>query len=617
MTTVYKFAPDRLYHPAEGIKDARLPQSVEQQQAPSTMDQPAIEAYVAKFIAQKDEAAKPHQVTVGTMKSRWKTSTKASARASNISAYIKKLFPKLGDKTPMELLYCCGAIEGAGDLQAKGAAVAITQLAFAVNQLKAEGEASTIPGLTADEYDYCRGLAASEYQPPDWIKEAATSYGWKPVSSGDEDEEDPKEDATAAAAAAAAAKKSDAAAAAAAKKSAAAAAAAAAAKKSDAAAAAAEKSTDEDGMEFARDEEPQDATEITEEMLLEQEKKLSAARTQQRRDNLKRKVAWNNNAMELERIDKLRKKDGARVSGDHAGDLINDTPESRMQEQLRMEKVERNRIFTLAEVHAANIQGLQVAGAGGITDGQHYKALSTLSKFDSEMLVGTGGAKASETLGAVSPSKTIELIRNRRDVDLLAVMSHLTNASPANEVSFTIGANGQYIAGKADRRVPITTSIDLLRVVSAICNAFYITNPTLGEYYTKIWRPAIETIVTSFANNLHLQIAYTQQQINHIMHNLRLGERTDASVDYMLAVQIQSSMYNHRTDVGTAGGASSPAAGETGGGGSKIKPKPKGPRLYLGSTDKASQQDCRNAANKKPCAWTNCPFRHPNGITPP
>ena len=85
-------------------------------------------------------------------------------------------------------------------------------------------------------------------------------------------------------------------------------------------------------------------------------------------------------------------------------------------------------------------------------------------------------------------SKTIELIRNRRDVDLLAVMSHLTNASPANEVSFTIGANGQYIASKADRRVPITTSIDLLRVVSAICNAFYITNPTLGEYYTKIWR---------------------------------------------------------------------------------------------------------------------------------
>ena len=134
MTTVFKFAPDRLYHPAEGIKDARLPQSGEQQQAPSIMDQPAIEAYVAKFLAHKDEAPKPHQVIVGTMKSRWKMATKASTRAGNISTYIKKLFPKLGDKTPMELLYCCGAIEGAGDLQAKGAAVAITQLAFAVNR---------------------------------------------------------------------------------------------------------------------------------------------------------------------------------------------------------------------------------------------------------------------------------------------------------------------------------------------------------------------------------------------------------------------------------------------------------------------------------------------------
>ena len=114
-------------------------------------------------------------------------------------------------------------------------------------------------------------------------------------------------------------------------------------------------------------------------------------------------------------------------------------------------------------------------------------------------------------------------------------------------------------------------------------------------------------------------ISGCQQQINHIMHNFRLGERTDASVDYMLAVQIQSSMYNQRTDVGTAGGASSPATGAAaaGGSGGKIKPQLKGPRPYLGSTDKASQQDCRNAANKRPCAWTNCPFRHPDGVTPP
>ena len=465
-----------------------------------------MEAYVAKFCALNHDAAKPHQVFVGTMKSRWKTSTKASARASNIGAYIKKLFPKLGDKTPMELLQCCGAIEGAGDLQAKGAVVAITQLAFAVNQLKAEGEASTIPGLTAHEYDYCRGLAAALPRASISRQIGSTRLRRRTVGSQCHQETrttrttrtlpppPPPPSPLAATAAAATAT------AAAAKKSTAAA---------TAAAAAAEKSTEEDGMEVTPDEDLQAATDITEEMLLEQEKKLSAARTQQRRENLKRKVAWNNNAMELERLDKLRKKDGARVSGDHASDLITDTPESRMHDQLRMEKAERNRTFTLAEVHAANIQGLQVAGAGGITDGQHYKALSTLSKFDSEMLIGTGGAKANETLGAVSPSKTIELIRNRGDVDLLAVMSHLTNASPANEVSFTIGANGQYIAGKADRRVPITTSIDLLRVVSAICNAFYITNPTLGEYYTKIWRPAIETIVTSFANNLHLQIAYT------------------------------------------------------------------------------------------------------------
>jgi hypothetical protein len=206
----------------------------------------------------------------------------------------------------------------------------------------------------------------------------------------------------------------------------------------------------------------------------------------------------------------------------------------------------------------------------------------------------------------------VDLARKRRDIDLQVVLALLSDANTTEVFTFKIDDYGNSVpTTRIANTSKIVNPIDVLRTVTAVCCAFNIATPVIGEYLSREWRPSVETVVHQYPHQVKVPARYAQATLNHFMHQMRAGERLNASIDYPLILRIASGVALER-----------PSSTGGGGGGKDNRTKDKrndpkdanGQRKWSGPiADTIKNSDCKNADKGFSCAWSNCPYNHPKG----